>query len=156
MANVNIEYADSTSIVCTLAGLASGSARESNAIDNTVNKFTDYLCQVKAKTSGAVSGDAAVYVYVAASENGIDWTDNATGVDAALTINAPNGFRLACTIPCRASATVIGRPFSIAHLFGGHMPRKFSIIVQNASGIALSAVEADHSKTQTGITYVVQ
>lgn len=158
MADLKIKYGASTGITITLASLTSSAtaARECTAIDNTTNLYDDamvYLaCKLQAGTPGV---DKTIYVFAYGSEDGTNYTDNATGSDAAVTMRDPTNLRLIGTIACPDSGglTYKGGPFSVAQAFGGIMPRKWGIVVRNYTNVTFSATEGDHTKSYTGIHY---
>jgi hypothetical protein len=154
MADLKLAYAASTAITCTLASLATNTARESTAIDNTTNKYLDALVAVTIKLqTGTPAADKAIYVYAYGSEDGTNYTDNATGTDAAVTMRAPTNLKLIGVIatPDAGALTYKGPPMSIAAAFGGILPRKWGIVVQNKSNLTLDATEGTHAKTYTGV-----
>ena len=157
MADLKIKYGTSTAFTLTLASLASSATvgRESTAIDNTSNLYVDALVYVKvALQAGAPANDQTVYVFVYGSEDGTNYTDNATGTDAAITMRVPSNLRPLGVISTPTNgATYPGGPFSVAQAFGGVMPRKWGIVVRNYSGQTLSATEGNHAYTYTGIQY---
>ncbi len=146
--------ATSTSITCTLASLASGSSRECTAIDNGTNLYLDALVYLAiALQTGTPAGDKCVYVYAYGSEDGTNYGDNATGTDAAVTMRSPTNLRLIGMIntPDAGALTYKSQPMSVAAAFGGILPRKWGIVIQNATGVAFNATEGNHTKTFTGI-----
>ena len=158
MADLKLKFGTSTAFTLTLASLASSSTagRESTAVDNTSNLFVDALVRLQCKLqTGSPANDKAIYVYAYGSEDGTNYTDPATGSDAAITLRAPTNLRLIGVIstPDSGGLTYKGGPFSVAQAFGGVLPRKWGIVVQNYSGVTLSATEGDHAYTYTGIHY---
>lgn len=157
MPTLNINYATSTALTITLASLANGSARASTAIDNGTNKYIDAALQLRIKlATGTPSGSAAIVIWFYGSEDGTNYGDNATGSDVAITLTTPTNLRGPFTLatPSAGGLTwnaVIG---SVASYFGGVLPRKWGVVVQNTSGLALDAVEGNHTKTYSGITLV--
>lgn len=154
MSDQKLAYGSSTGITCTLASLATTNARESTAVVNTTNLYLDALVQVQVKLqTGTPSSDKAVYVYAYGSEDGTNYADNASGSDAAITLRVPTALRLIGIIPCPDSGglTYKSQPFSVASAFGGSLPRKWGIVIENQTGIALSATEGDHAKRYTGV-----
>lgn len=152
MANIKQEFGSSTAITITLNSLASAGTRESTAIVNTTDKFLDALVTVIAKlAAGTPASDKAIYVYAYGSEDGTNYTDNATGYDAAITLRNPTNLKLVATIavPDAGALTYKSHPFSIAAAFGGVMPRKWGIVVENKSGLALDTT--GNSASYTGI-----
>lgn len=161
MATVNISYASSTTITCTLASLASSATvgRQCTVVDNTTNKYIDALLTISIKTSAsALANDKAVYVYLSGSEDGTNFDqDDATfgTTDAAYTINTASNLKGPGVISCPTSAKVYTKTFSVASFFGGVMPRKWGFAIVNFTGQALDATEGNHIKSYTGITETV-
>lgn len=157
MADFKNKYGTSTAITITLASLASSAtaSRESTAIDNGTNLFVDALLYVAVKLqAGTPANDKAIYVYGYGSEDGTNYTDNATGSDAALTQRVPTNLRLIGVIaaPDAGGLTYKG-VYTVAQAFGGVLPRKWGIVIQNYTNVTLSATGGDHAVTYTGIHY---
>jgi hypothetical protein len=152
-----LQYATSAAITITLTSLAHSltAGRESTVIDNTTNVYMDAILQVKFKLlTGTPGVDQAVYVYVHGSEDGATFTDgNLTGVDAALTLRAPTNMTMLQTIfaATTGGATFVGQPISVALAFGGMLPRKWGVVIRNATNLAFSATAGDHVVRYTGI-----
>jgi len=145
---------DGQTISITLASLASGSARESASVDNSVNLFLDVLVMLKLKTgSGTIGADPYAYVYaIGTVDGGTTWTDPATGADAAITLTKNTKAHLLGVVNLAAvTTTYIGGPWSLAGAFGGVVPKKWSIAVLNNCGVALDATEGNHAKLYQGI-----
>jgi hypothetical protein len=161
VATVNVAYAASASITCSLASLASSSTvgRQSTAVDNTSNKYDDAIVTIGVKTSAsALANDKTVYVYVAATEDGTNYDsdDAAVGAtDAGYTINSPSNLKLAAAIYCPTSSKTYRKVFSVAGTLGGVMPPKWVLVVVNYTGQALDSTEGNHQKTYTGVTYTI-
>lgn len=156
MADLKQAFGASTAITITLASLASASARQSAVVDNASNLFLDVMVNLSVKlASGSPGGERTVYVYVYGSEDGTNYTDNATGSDAAITMRSPTNLRPLGIIntPDSGALTYKSGPMSVAAAFGGVIPRKWGIVVVNNTGLALSATEGDHTKTYTGVYY---
>lgn len=141
-------------ITCTLASLASGSARESTSIDNRTNLYLDALVFMQLKTgAGSIGTDPYAYVYVAGTvDDGTTWPDTVTGADAAITLNTTTQLRLLGAVWLGAATTTYkAGPWSVASVFGGVMPAEWSIVVKNNCGVALDATEGNHKKLYQGI-----
>lgn len=156
MADVKIEYQSTQNFTLTLASLSSSATagRESTAVDNTTNKYLDAICQVSvALQTGTPGNDKCIYIYAYGSVDGTNYTDNATGSDAAITLRDPTNLRLVSTIPApdAGALTYESQPFSIAQAFGGILPPKWGIVVRNYTGITLSATEANHFYKYRGV-----
>lgn len=159
MADIKTAYgADAAAITITMASLADSSTagRESTAIDNGTNLYLDALVQgyIKTQNSGTISDPKVVLVwaYGTADATGGAYPDAVTGTDAAITMNSPNQLRLLGAINVAAiNTTYKGGPWSVAACFGGRLPEKWGIVVQNDCGTALSATEGDHDWWYQGI-----
>lgn len=141
-------------ITCTLASLASGSARESTAIDNRTNLYLDALVFIQLKTAtGTIGSDPFAYVYAAGTvDDGTTWPDTVTGSDAAITLNTTTQLRLLGAVWLGAQSTTYkAGPWSVASVFGGVMPAEWSIVVKNNCGVALDSTEGNHKKLYQGI-----
>ena len=152
MANIKQAFGTSTSITITLNSLASSATagRESTAIDNSSDLFLDALVTVILNVgAGTIANDKCAYVYAYGSEDGTNLTDNATGSDAAITLNAPTNLRLVHVIAMPTASLTYKAVFSIAAAFGGVLPRKWGIVVRNYCGIALNS--SGNSATYSGV-----
>jgi hypothetical protein len=145
-------------ITCSLApggvGLANNGARASTAVDNTTNLFLDVLVQFKIKTGASgttATGTVNVYAYGTAN-GGTNYSDGATGTDAAITLTSPpNAGTPIGIINCVANATTyISQPMSVAAAFGGVLPDHWGIIIENKTGGALDTTEGNHGKWYQG------
>lgn len=143
---------------CSLApggvGLANGGARQSTEIDNTSDGFFDALVVLKIKTGAAgVSATGYVNVYAYGTvDNGTTRTENAGASDAAITLTAPPNAKLIGVMNAVANATTyVGGPFAASLGFGGKLPEKWGIIIENKTGAALDTTEGNHAKLWEGI-----
>ncbi len=156
MTAFNVTYGTSTTITISPASLTEGSSRESTALDNTSNKYFDALVYVSIKLqSGSPASDKSIYVYAYGSEDGTNYTDNATGSDAAITLRSPTNLKLIGVIatPDSGALTYKSHPMSVAKAFDGILPRKWGIAVQNKTNITLDATGGNHAASYTGIYY---
>lgn len=141
-------------ITVTVAGLANNAARQSSVIDNSTNVFLDALVQLKLKTAAA-STSATGYVNVYAFgtvDGGTTYTENAGASDAAITLTSPPNAVLIGRINCVANATTYySSPMSVAAAFGGTLPEKWGIIVENKTGAALDSTAGNHAVKYQGV-----
>ena|SRR2546429_2604587 len=155
MPRIKPEYdTDGVAITCTLASLATSAARESASVDNTSNLYLDALVQVKIKLQAGTPGsDKRVYIYAAGTvDGGTTWPDAVTGADAAITPNSPTQLRLIGVIEAPTSAGIfISEPMSVAQAFGGVLPKKWSLVIQNMTNITFSATGSDHTVKYQGV-----
>lgn len=129
-----VSLANSTTQATGIAGSA--------FVDNTTNLDIDEIVTVVVKTgaSGVSStGTAVIYVYGCVGGTSV-CTDGVTGTDATQTLTNPTNLLKVVACNTVANATVYNcGPFSIANQFGGIVPARWGVVIQNLSGAALSA-----------------
>lgn len=129
-------------ITATITSLANNGQRQSTVVDNTTNLYLDALVHVKVK-SAAASTSATGYVNVYAYgtvDGGTTYSDGATGTDGSITLTSPPNLRLIGVINVVANSTTYqGGPFSVAAAFGGVLPQKWGIVVENKTAATLDA-----------------
>lgn len=157
MANTkNLEgFGSPGAVACGIASLANGSSRESAVIDNSTNDYFDYLIALTFTLASGSPTTTGPYVniYASASNDGtiyprIQLTSGApfqTGAgDASVgALGVPSNLKLIGsfglqTTTSNGERTFITEPFSVAQAFGGQIPPKFSVIVENQLGVAFS------------------
>lgn len=151
-ADVKEALGGSTSITITANSLGSASARESTVVDNGTNLYLDAIVRVSVSV-GTVAAPKEVRIYVYGSEDGSVYEDPATGSDAAITLEDPPVMKLARIIPVPTSSKVYEAVFTVAQCFGGTMPRKWGIVIDNQSGAALAA--SNNSASYSGVYQTV-
>lgn len=135
-------------------GLANTGARASTAVDNSSSLYLDVLVQVVIKSAAsAVSATGYVNIYAyGTTDGGTDYAEGATGTDAAITLTSPTNLRLIGTLNVVANAvSYTSEPMSVAAAFGGVLPQKWGIVIENQSGAALDTTEANHKKLYQGL-----
>ena len=137
-----IAFASSTPITITLSSLATSAARQSTAIDNTATLFLDALVYVAVTLSpGTPASAKSVNIYAYGSEDGTNFGDNVGSADAAITLRTPTNLRLIGVLatPDAGGVTYRTNPLAVAPAFGGVLPRKWGIVVENATAISFTA-----------------
>jgi hypothetical protein len=83
-------------------------------------------------------------VYAYSSVDGTNYSDNATGSDAAVTLRDPTNLRLIGVIatPDAGALTYRAAAMSVAQAFGGMVPPKWGIVVRNVTGQPFTACTA--------------
>lgn len=156
MADVKQAYGASTALTITLDSLAAAGARESTAVSNTTTLFGDaHVTVIAALSSGSPTGDKAINVYAYGSEDGSTYTDNATGSDAAITLRSPTNLRLIGVVsaPDSGSVTYNSHPLAVSPAFGGTIPSRWGVVVENQTGLAFAA--AGCSASFSGVYHTV-
>lgn len=150
------QLTNNQTITITLASLASATYRQSAAIDNTSNLFTNAASQLVIKTGASgtsATGSLSVYAY-ASMNGGTNYSGGASGSDAAYTADVtgnPNLFLLG-NIAVSANATSYTfRGADIAAAIG-YVPSKWGIVVLNNTGHALDVTGGNFSAYFEGNT----
>lgn len=149
-----LNYATKATLACTsFASLASstttGVAATAVATTDTSNNIVDAIVQVKiAGAAHTPSATTNVLVWVIGSMDGTSFAgaqsgsiESFTGGDSAETIDVDgnNMNYLGAIHMHTASVDMFSKPFSIAAAFGGVMPAKWQIVIQNQTGSNLAA-----------------
>ena len=153
MADIKTKYSSAASITVSIASLADHAERQSDVVDNSTSLYLDAHVQLKVKTGSSVSGDKAVYVYAygTTDSSGLGYSGGASGSDSAFGGTLENT-RLIGVISTPASGTSYESDIiSVATGFGGTLPSKWGIIVENRSGSALDSTESNHVKRYVGV-----
>lgn len=155
MADIKTAFGTSNqTITISPASVTNNSARESTAVDNSTNKFLDALVQLKIK-SGAASTSATGYINVyayATADGGTTYPDTVTGSDAAITLTSPPNLKLIGVINVVANATTYkSEPMSVAAAFGGVLPEKWGIVIENKTGGTLDTTAGNHAAFYQGV-----
>lgn len=164
MATAAISYSSPATITLSLApggvGLASSATagRESTAVDNSSNLYIDAIVGGFITVGTTPTANTFVEVWVYGSYDGTNYSGGATGSDAALTPTqqAKTYMKLGAILPVTATTSNIKHTFtigSVAALFGGVLPTKWGLYVQNQSGVALNATGSNHEFKYLGIKY---
>lgn len=161
MANIKIEYAASSALTITLTSLASSATlvagRESDLVDNTTNKYLDYLLSGKITTGTTPTDVREIRVYVAGIYDDTTWPDVLDGTNSDETITSTQirdaALKLAAVIPTNNTSdrTYWFGPISVAALFGGALPKKWDVWVTQNTAVALNATGSNHVLWQTPI-----
>lgn len=150
-----IGYLASTNFAITLASLAALSAREGllwNGVATGTN-VDDLMVQIGLGSSQPTTADLqGCYIYFAGSADGTNYSEPATGTDAAITLGTNSLAPLFVAVPVGTKIVdhCIG---SVAQLFGGTLPKKVAIIIENRTNGALIGTEASFIKWVTPVFY---
>jgi hypothetical protein len=154
MPDIKIAYGSAFDLTITLASLASDTnlldGRESAAIDNTSDKFLDYLISGKITTGTGPTASRSIQIWAVASFDGTNWPDVFDGTDSAELISLANVKNSSvCRLVDELSTTATSNEdyyfagVSIARLFGS-VPPKFVLFVTHNTGVALNATAGNH------------
>ncbi len=141
MASIKQAYGTAdVGITITLASLANSSMRQSAYVDNTTDLFLNVLVSASLilGASGVSStGVINIYAYGTAT-SGSSYTSGASGSNAAYTGEKLN-LILVASLDANTNGETVNTTFDIASAFGGVVPARWGLIVENLSGTALSS-----------------
>lgn len=149
--DIKQKFGTSSTLTISLASLANAGGRESTAVNNSSDLFSDVLVLIKSRSpaSGTSStGYLLIYAY-GSIDGGTTYSGNATGSDANIT---PINMNLIGRVDMVANGTDYKSPvMSIAAAFGGVMPARWGIVVVNNSGGTLDSTSGNHVATYQGV-----
>lgn len=168
MGTITTEYAASSNLTITnLHSLASSqtwvAGWESGAIDNTSNKYADYLVSAKLTVAASNNQAGEVRIYVVGMLDDSTWPDVFDGTESTETItdtemrDAICKLGAATAVDSGASDVYYLGPFSVASLFGGVCPAKFVLFITgNATTTTTAQFHASANQvTVKGVYYSV-
>jgi hypothetical protein len=152
-----IGYLTSTTFAITLASLAAASSRESTAITaiSGGTAVDDYMLQLSLGSSlPTTAADKAIYIWFYGSADGTNFTEPATGSDAAITIGTNHNLLGPISVACAVGTLLydICVP-SVAQVFSGVIPKKWGIVIENQTNGALWATEGTFNKWLTPVIF---
>lgn len=150
--DIKAKYGTSTALTITLNSLAHSTTagRQSTVVDNSSDLALDaHVTVIAAMAAGTPGVDKAIYVFAFGSEDGTNYGDPAGASDAAITLRSPTNLRLIGVIstPDAGALTYKSQPMSVAAAFGGILPRKWGIVVQNMTNVAFASSGCSASYT---------
>lgn len=153
MADIKQKFGTSAqALTITIASLANASLRQSTYVDNATNLFLNALLTVSIRTnaSGTSStGYVNVYAYGTA-DGGTLYNGGASGSDAAYSAEKTN-LKYLGTISAVANGTTYNGTFDVAGAFGGALPERWGIVLENLTGAALDSTGGNHSVKYQGV-----
>lgn len=159
MATASINYAGAagTAISITLTSLSDGSWRQSDSVDNTTNKYLDALIGGSTQTGTSPTAGRTIDIYAYGQYDGSsEFTAGASGSDAAYTADGEEtSLKLIGVVQVDGTSNQDYEwgPFSVAAAFGGLMPQRWGLVVENNTGAALNATGTNNEVVYTGIKY---
>lgn len=161
MADVKIAYGNSSALTITLASLATDAnllaGREATAVDNTTDKYLDYLLGGKITTGTSPTDLKEIRVYVGALVDDTTYPDVLDGTDSNETLTNSSirdaALKIAAVITTNSTSNVTYwfGPISVAALFGGVLPKKFVVFVVHNTAVNLNSTGGNHAISITPI-----
>jgi len=159
---MSTNYVASSAVTISLGSLGSSSnftaGQESTLIDNSSNKYDDYLLAGTIK-AGTTPTTGEIRVYVVGMRDDSVWPDGFDGSDSAETATSVEILNSICKPAAIIGVdTTTGRvypfgPVSVASLFGGVVPRKFVVFVSHNTVNALDSTNGNHVVSITPVTF---
>jgi hypothetical protein len=151
MSTIKSLFGGLNAITCTIASLASGAAQGSVAVDNSSNQYLDaQLTLLIAVAAGSPSGSKVINIYGYRSVDGTNFDDPAPGTDGAITVGSPTNLILLESINVPTGGKTYSKQIaSLAAKFGGVLPIKWGLVIENQTGVALSG--SGHSLQYRGL-----
>lgn len=153
MADIKANYPAASDATITLASLASDTnllqGRESSEVVNTSNLYLDYLISGKITTGTTPTASRVIEIWAVGSWDGTNWPDVFDGTDSAETITSADIKNSVCrlvasmVVSATSNVTYPFGPVSLASLFGGVVPPKFSFFVTHSTVAALNATASN-------------
>ena len=166
MATQTISYSANTTITITLASIATSATwvagAESTEVDNTTNKYVDALVQGKVTVGTTPTTSTSILVYAWGADTSLgttaldvlDGTDSAETITSAGVRNGMLGLGAVLDVDSATSnRTYFVKPFSVAGLFGGLMPKFWGLFVTHNTGVNLNSTGSNHAFSFNGIKY---
>lgn len=153
--DIKTAYGSSSALTITLASLASDTnllaGAESDAVDNTSNKYLDYLLSGKVTTGTGPTDVKEIRVYVVGCMDDTTWPDVFDGTGSAETVTSA-GIRDSCCVLAKtiqtnntSDRTYPFGPISVAGLFGGNVPKKFVVFIMHNTVQNLNSTAGNHA-----------
>ena len=154
MADIKNSYPAASDITITLASLATDAnllvGRQSTAIDNSTNLYTDYLVSGKVTAGTSPTTARSIEVWAVGSWDGTNWPDAFGASDASRTFTSADiKASVVRLLGVMATDNTSNRayyfgPTSVAGAFGGTLPPKFAVFVVHSTAVALNATAGNH------------
>lgn len=152
--DIKLVYGTAADVTITLASLATSSTklvgRQSVAIDNSSLLAIDYLISGKITTGTTPTTAKSIEVWCVASWDGTTYPAGFTDADSAgPTLIAENKASALALVASMATVATSDTTYhftcrSIAALFGGIVPKKFSFFVTHDTVVNLNATGSNH------------
>lgn len=154
MATLSSNYDTADTVTLTLASLANGSWRQSTAVVNTTDLFLDALLGGSVQTGTTPTANGTIDIYLYASYDGTNYTGGASGSDAAYTADGEENlfvFVKSIIVDATSDQDYVWGPISVAAAYGGIMPSRWGVVVENNTGSTLNATGSNNETQFIGV-----
>ena len=147
-------YTAEAAITLTLTSLADGAWRQSAVVNNTTLLHVDALVGGSVQTGTLTAGGSIDFYCYAQYADGPDYTGGASGSDAAYTADGEELlFKFLGSIitdDTDDNRDMEFGPWPVAPLFGGNLPQRWGLVVENNTGVALNATGTNNEVVYRG------
>lgn len=156
MADVKLAYGSSVALTEAMESLATSATWvagwETGAVDNTSNKYLDYLLagKITVGTTPTINTEIRVYVYGSINDTPTypDVFDGTSSAETVTSVGVRDGaLKWAATLSVDATTsdrTYWMAPVSVAALFGGTLPKFWGAFVVHNTGVNLNSTATNH------------
>lgn len=153
--DIKLRYGAAADVTLTAASLATSSAKttgqESTLVDNTTDLYDDFLVSGKITTGTSPTTAKTIELWCIPSWDGTTWPDVFDGTDSAETITNAEvkvGLlrALVWSVGTNATSNVTYHfaGVSLAAMFGGVVPPKFSFFLTHDTAVNLNSTAGNH------------
>lgn len=155
MSTIKPVYATPTTITITQNGLTNNSYRQSTVFDNSTTRYEDGLIggSIQVGTTPVDKNTIEIFLY-GTFDGGTNYTAGCSGTDGAYTADGEEGLLPRATIiyvDTTSDQDYVWGPIPVAAAFGGRMPQKFGVVIQNKTGVNTNATGTNNIIKFTGI-----
>lgn len=165
-ADVKTSYVASSDLTITLASLATSSTKlggqESTLVDNSSNKYLDYLLAGKVSVGTTPTTATGIDVCLVGISNDSTWPDVFDGTDSAETVTNQEvkdqvckPFAVLSVVSTTSNVAYWFGPGSVASRFGGTVPLKWSAFVTHNTAVNLNSTGGNHALSITPVYLTV-
>jgi hypothetical protein len=156
MGDIKAKYGtQGVQITISLAGLVSGTWRQSTSIDNTTNLYMDALVGGKVTTGTSPTANKTILFYCYATiDGGTLFTAGCSGTDGSYTQGEEDQlFFLGSVITDATSDHQYEYgPFSVRQAFGGlYLPDEWGVVVTHDTAVNLNSTAGNHDMNYQGV-----
>jgi len=151
-----LSYSAVQTITLTATSVTDGAWRQSAAINNSTNLFEDALLGGTLQTGTTPTDGGTIDIYIYASYDGTKYTAGASGSDEAYTADGEEYLLHlieSIVVDTTSDIDYVFGPRSVAALFGGTMPQKWGVVIENNSGATLHATGTNNEIQFTGVKF---
>lgn len=156
MATVTPSYSSAQTVTLTLTSLGNGSWRQSTAVDNSSNLYVKAHLGGSVQTGTTPTDGGTLDFYIYATYDGTNYTGGCSGTDSAYTADGEEDeliFIGSVTVDATSDQDYVFGPWPVDVLFGGVLPQKWGVVVENNTGVTTNATGTNNETQFIGIKF---